>query len=244
MSTDPRTHTYYDTYWRSEGWETSTPQKLARLFERYVETTDACIDIGCGDGGTSGPALQRRAASYVGVDISASALQMARERGLDVRHIEDAAGLPFEDGAFGVAVCVEVLEHLFEPQAALAEIRRVLRPGGRLIVTVPNVAHWRNRLDFALLGRWNPRGDHLSPTQPWRDPHVRFFTVRTLPRLVENCGFSVLERGGFTEQPVSHYIPGMRRLRRASAPSQASRSLTDALPSLLAGNAYVIATPT
>src|SRR5581483_8007533 len=105
--------------------------------------------------------------------------------------------LPFADDSFDFAVSIEVLEHLFEPQKAIAEIHRVLRPGGKLIVTVPNVSHWRNRVDLGVFGRWNPRGDHLSASQPWRDAHIRFFTVRTLGKLVEGCAFEIVARGGF-----------------------------------------------
>ena len=49
---------------------------------------------------------------------------------------------------FTVVVCFEVLEHLFAPHLAVAEMHRVLEPGGVLIATVPNVAYWRRRLDF------------------------------------------------------------------------------------------------
>ena len=78
-----------------------------------------------------------------------------------------------------------------------------------MIVTVPNVAHWRNRLDLALLGRWNPRGDHLSAEQPWRDPHVRFFSLSSLSRVVETSGFEVLERGGHAQFGFAQHSPGL-----------------------------------
>src|SRR5437868_6804981 len=170
---------YYDAYWKSEGWITSPPLRLIELFQEYVSPDDRLVDVGCGDGGTTGAWLNEHGASYVGVDISQNAVRMARERGLDARVIQDAGNLPFEDASFDIAVSVEVLEHLFEPQRAVREIRRVLRPEGLLIATVPNAAHWRNRLDLALFGRWNPRGDHLSVSAPWRDPHIRFFTLRS-----------------------------------------------------------------
>jgi SAM-dependent methyltransferase len=64
-------------------------------------------------------------------------------------------GLPYGDGSFDRALCLDVLEHLtFEEQPrALAELRRVLRPGGELLVSVPNLAHLQSRIHFLLRGR-------------------------------------------------------------------------------------------
>jgi methionine biosynthesis protein MetW len=231
---------YYDTYWDTEGITTRLPPGLLTLFERHISSDDDCLDVGCGDGGTSGGWLHEHAARYVGVDISESAVEMASARGLDARLIDDAGDLPFPDGSFDLAICTEVLEHLFEPQRALTEIHRVLRTGGRLIVTVPNLAHWRNRLDLALLGRWNPRGDHLSPAEPWRDPHVRFFTLRSLVDLTESSGFEVLERGGHTQFGFPYFIPGLRKLTRTPRPRSATRRLAPLFPRLLAETIYVV----
>lgn len=231
---------YYDSYWRSEGWETRPPLKLLELFQRHISRSDRCLDVGCGDGGTSGVWLNERTASYLGVDVSDAAVEMARRRGLDARRIEDAAALPFDDGSFDVAVCVEVLEHLFQPQLAVNEIARVLRPGGRVVLTVPNVAHWRNRVD-GVLGRWNPRGDHLSAAEPWRDAHLRFFTIRSLTNLVQRCGFQVLDRGGYEEHGFAHYLPGLRRLAGPAPPGAPVRRAAELHPRLLAGNIYVVA---
>jgi methionine biosynthesis protein MetW len=232
---------YYDTYWNTEGVATRPSPGLMRLFERHVSPDNRCLDVGCGDGGTSGVWLNERVAGYVGVDISESAIRMASERGLDVRLIADAAELPFPDGSFDLVVCTEVLEHLFEPQRALGEIRRVLRPGGQMIVTVPNLAHWRNRLDLAVLGRWNPRGDHLSPVEPWRDPHVRFFTLGALVKLTEQSGFEVVERGGHTQFGLPYFLPGLRRMTRTPRPRSATRWLAPHLPRLLAETIFVVA---
>jgi methionine biosynthesis protein MetW len=237
--TDSYAGNYYDRYWRTEGWETRPPLKLLELFERHISDRDRCLDVGCGDGGTSGVWLNERTASYLGVDVSEAAVEMARGRGLEARRIADAGKLPFAADSFDVAVCIEVLEHLLEPQLAVSEIRRVLRPGGRLILTVPNVAHWRNRVD-SLLGRWNPRGDHLSAAEPWRDAHVRFFTIGSLTSLIEVCGLEVVERGGYAEHGFVHYVPGLRRLARVSSARAVTRRAAEFHPRLLAGNVYLV----
>ena len=168
-------------------------RRLRRFYAANVRPTDEWIDVGCGDGQAWGAWLDRRAARYVGVDISETAVEAARARGLEAIAVNDATELPFPDESFDAAVCTEVLEHLFEPQVATREIWRVLRPGGHLIATVPNVAFWRWRFDLAVHGRWNPFGDDLSLEQPWRDPHIRFFAPDSLQRMLDDCDFEVAE---------------------------------------------------
>ena len=126
---------YYDRYWSTDGYNPTGGMHpgLARLFERWVPTGAQCLDVGCGDGRTSGPWLLGRGCSYLGVDISESAVEEARANGLQAQLIDDAASLPIPDGAYDVVVSVEVLEHLFLPLEALAEMVRVLRPGGLLM---------------------------------------------------------------------------------------------------------------
>jgi SAM-dependent methyltransferase len=206
---------YYETYWSAEGFNPTGRiiPPIQALFERHIGTSADCLDVGCGDGGTSGIWLSSHAGSYRGVDVSGAAIEMARGAGLDAQVISDAAELPFEDGSFDAVVCIEVLEHLFEPLQAAQEIARVLRPGGILIASVPNIAYWRRRADFALLGRWNPLGDELSVAEPWRDPHIRFFNRGILRRMLLGAGFGRVAVGGYGGTVLGD-VPGLRRLCR------------------------------
>lgn len=72
-----------------------------------------------------------------GVDIDAEAIGYCLERGLKDVRLGEAAKLPFADGSFDLVTCLDVVEHLDDDTAALREMRRVLRPGGHLLVTVP-----------------------------------------------------------------------------------------------------------
>lgn len=102
------------------------------------------LDAGCGEG--------------VLVDEYAGRLRI---EGLDPNYSSDrvTAGsltaLPYEDGRFDRALCLDVLEHLsYEEQPrAIAELYRVLRPGGELLVSIPNLAHLQSRIHFLLRGR-------------------------------------------------------------------------------------------
>jgi SAM-dependent methyltransferase len=208
---------YYEEYWTPAGVATRhqgrgdygdlTPS-LAALLDTYVPAEATCLDLGCGDGRTAGW-LVRRGTRYIGVDVSRWAL---RGCGLPVAQVTDAGRLPVRSASVDRVACLEVLEHLLAPQEAVTEARRVLRPGGLLLVTVPNVAYWRRRAELALLGRWQPLGDYLSVEQPWRDPHLRFFTPGALRRLLEGAGFEDVTVGGHDGTLLGD-VPGLRRLR-------------------------------
>lgn len=195
--------TYYDHYWSAQARRYVPDPELWSLIFADIGADTRCLDVGCGQGGSYAIALRRRGVSYVGVDVSGEAVGAARASGLDAQVISDAADLPFDDGTFDLVLCVEVLEHLFAPHAAAAEIRRVLRPGGRLVASTPNVAYWRLRANL-LFGVWNPIGDELSLEQPWRDPHIRFFTPTTLKRMLLTAGFSAVSVAAHNGRLLDH----------------------------------------
>jgi methionine biosynthesis protein MetW len=229
---------YYDPYWAGGGPENQLAAELHGLLARYATSKSACLDVGCGDGRAAGLWLHEHAGEYVGVDVSTTGVAAARGLGLDARVVEDAASLPFPADSFDLAVASEVLEHLFDPSLAVAEVRRVLRPGGVLVVTVPNVAYWRRRVDLLVFGRWHPLGDELSVERPWRDPHLRFFTLDALVRLFESERLEVVERGAYGGALLRD-VPVARRLSRGR-PSAAYRRAERLRPSLLGFRLYVV----
>jgi SAM-dependent methyltransferase len=234
---------YYDAYWADSGFSPvgmRLPPTLEGVFERLVKRTDRAIDVGCGDGSKVGGWLNDHAASYVGFDVSAEAVQLARRRGLNAEVVEDASPLPLADDSVDIAICSEVLEHLFDPLAALVEIRRVLARGGWLIVTVPNIVNWRSRVDFAVLGRWHPAGDDLSVKQPWRDPHIRFFTRRALAGILSESGFELVTLAGLQDASAAVRVPVLRRWLEGRPAGRLTRLLTRCAPGLFASQLYAV----
>src|ERR1700685_3045005 len=149
---------YYEHYWTTARASVRAAPSTGMLIgplRPLVLPASAVLDFGGGAGSTIGTWLAANAETYVGVDISRAAIEQARKRGLNARVLAVNGRLPFDDRSFDLAVSIEVLEHMFAPQFALAEIRRVLRPGGTVYVTVPNLAYWRRRADLFVLGRWN-----------------------------------------------------------------------------------------
>jgi SAM-dependent methyltransferase len=229
----PSTSQYYDDYWRRGHYPEGSGQnpRVLELIDSELTAQTRCIDVGCGNGKATGVWLADRVGQYIGVDVSPVAIEEARALGLDARLIEDATSLPFADQSFDLAVCVEVLEHLVHPDQAVTEIARVLSPTGVLIATVPNTVFWRRRVD-AVVGRWNPFGDDLSVSEPWRDPHLRFFTARSLGAMIAGCGFEDVHISGH-DGAVLRNIPLVRDLGRGGVSKLYGR-LESRMPSLLA----------
>lgn len=246
------TNSYYDRYWDAEanaaaGWTPSegivTREELS-LFGRWLPPGTVCLDYGCGDGLRYAIRLRDRGVRLHGFDVSLTALDQARKRGLSVAAIEESGRTSLADASVDTAICFEVLEHLHEPQNALVEIRRCLKPGGHALLSVPNAAFWARRIEFLLTGSWCPGGGPLtSRREPWRDPHIRFYDRRMLRRMVEHAGFeTAMELGeSFTlgALPVIWRKPKLRAL--ADAVSRPAGWLGRALPSWFAARIFIVA---
>lgn len=144
-----------------------------------VRPGDLLLDLGCGTGRHTREAV-RRGARAVALDLRADDLQTAREGALAVRG--DALALPFPDATFDHVIASEVLEHIPEDGAAIAELRRVLKPSGGLAVTVPR--WFPERVCWALSDEYhsNPGG------------HVRIYRASELRAQLEAHGLEVLGR--------------------------------------------------
>ncbi len=157
------------------------------------------LDAGCGNGWIA--SLYRNNHTVVGIDIADANLRRIDELGiLAVKHNLDAS-LPFADSVFDTVVCSEILEHILCPDGLLREIMRVLKPGGRVILTVPNLHCFRNRRDV-LLGKYTPfvefrvysdRTDQLSHVGV---QHIHHYTLKGMHSILSTIGFERIFRQG------------------------------------------------
>jgi len=187
---------YYDDYWQPRsGWSPSEGGLAAaeqRLFAKYLRPGKICLDYGCGNAARYGAFLAREGVDYRGFDISPAAVAAAHGLGVNAEALSDAGATSLPDATCDAAICFEVLEHLVDPPRALAEIFRVLKPGGSALLSVPNAGYWTTRLEFLATGYFNPGGSpHTARTSPWIDPHIRFFNPRLFSRMVETAGFAI-----------------------------------------------------
>jgi 2-polyprenyl-3-methyl-5-hydroxy-6-metoxy-1,4-benzoquinol methylase len=152
------------------------------------------VDVGCGEGAFSA-AMAAAGARPIAVDVADEPLRRLRARFpevVDVRRARAGEPLPLDDGEAEAAWVGEVVEHVHDVGAFCSELRRVVRPGGPVLLTTPDHPLWL-RLRLALDRR--AFEDHFHP---YAD-HVRFFTAATLERVLADAGFASVElrrRGG------------------------------------------------
>jgi ubiquinone/menaquinone biosynthesis C-methylase UbiE len=116
-------------------------RRLSIVFDELLPRDElagrALLDVGCGTGWFSRRAVDA-GAQVVSLDIGPQLLKRVREKCATRLVAADACALSFEDGVFDIVLASESIEHTLDPKVALRELHRVLRPGGLLIVTVPN----------------------------------------------------------------------------------------------------------
>jgi 2-polyprenyl-3-methyl-5-hydroxy-6-metoxy-1,4-benzoquinol methylase len=148
------------------------------------------LDVGCYDGQFISRVVPD--ASIVGVDVAQDALRAAARRGVrGVRAQVEAPALPLRDESFSTVVAAEVIEHVFDTSAVIAEFARVLRPGGWLAVTTPNLVALSGRAQL-VLGR-SPHNVEFDAS-PGTSGHIRYFTFDTLEELLRRADLKPLGR--------------------------------------------------
>ncbi len=158
------------TYW----WFVGRRFLIGRLIDRFAGPSDPLrliLDLGCGTGGNL--SLLRQRGQVVGLDSSLTALRYAHKKGVAPLIQADGHCLPFRDGVFDWIAVLDVLEHMDDDRAALKEMARVLKPGGRLILTVP-----------AFMCLWSGHDMALG--------HRRRYLMGPLCRLLASAGLRVL----------------------------------------------------
>ena len=156
----------------------------AKLLEA-VGTGNRVLDVGCSSGYLARP-LQERGNTIVGLELDPVAAQAAEEfcELVLVGDVETME-LPLEPRSFDVVLGGDVIEHLRDPAATLARLRPLLRSGGRVVLSTPNVANWAIRLSL-LSGRWRYTDRGILDRS-----HTHLFTKATLAETLERAGYRV-----------------------------------------------------
>jgi ubiquinone/menaquinone biosynthesis C-methylase UbiE len=204
---DREASTYASAYHRSSNSGYSFRIRKQRVLELFDKPGGAVLDAGCGPGVLVDELVRGQGCELWGVDVSPEMIDRARERhsGLERVHfgVGDVESLPFQSGFFDAAIAMGVLEYLPHSGPALQEMFRVLKPGGTLIVTLPNAVSpfrvwqrfvWKPVL-FALrplVGRWFPVVKRL--TSPVNQREFEFMKHRL-----------VYERMGGSVEDVVYY---------------------------------------
>jgi 2-polyprenyl-3-methyl-5-hydroxy-6-metoxy-1,4-benzoquinol methylase len=200
---------YHEALWEGvpAGSEPSEFALRRGFLLEHVSAGEHVLDVGCGEGWFASELLSA-GVRVVGIDVAEEPLRRAHERdpaeGLDLRLIDDSGPWPIEDASRDVVWAGETIEHVADTAGWLSEVRRVLRPGGRLLLSTP--AHGRLPMLWLALSR-RAFESHFDPSAD----HLRFYTRPGLARLLGELGFkdvSVRSAAG---------PPGARRLLLARA---------------------------
>jgi SAM-dependent methyltransferase len=176
---------FYESFW-ADAPQDPEPWAFERrraLLHEALRPGDRVLDLGCGAG-----RFLAGLEDAVGVEIAQQAVDRARANvpGADVRLVEADGSLPLGHGEIDLVWCSEVLEHVADVAHTLLEIRRVLKPDGRVLITVPY--HGRFQAAGIALTRFDQHFDPLGQ-------HLRFFTRTSLKTTLEHTGFTRVNIG-------------------------------------------------
>ena len=165
---------------------------VEEICQRVTDRRPRILDVGCGTGANL--LMLSKYGDAEGVDVSEDALAFCRERGLDKVKLGAGEELPYEDGTFDLVTAFDVVEHMDDDLAGLREMRRVLRPGGRVLLFVP-----------AFMFLWGLQDDVSH--------HRRRYRMSGLRRVLEEAGFEI-ERTTYAN--ITFFLPIllMRKLMR------------------------------
>jgi len=189
-------------------WLEAHRQKSAKLLA--LEPSDSFVDIGCGEGYLTLP-LAQKAKRTVGFDLAASALTALRaQQGYDPLRIMLAVSsgdnIPLADATVDKLLCNHVLEHVIDDDAFVQEFHRVVRPGGLVLIGVPQA--YSPQVSFLIrlrrIAMPGSRRLRLEQTQPGKlvpeligkQSHIRFYSLSSVRDLLERNGFRVLRAEG------------------------------------------------
>jgi 2-polyprenyl-3-methyl-5-hydroxy-6-metoxy-1,4-benzoquinol methylase len=168
------------------------------IVEALPRPVGSVLDVGCGSGGV-GPGLRRAGAvRLTGVEVVPEQAELARAAYDEVIAAPVEQALEQLRGPFDTILCLDVLEHLVDPERVIRDLHRVAAPGARLQVSLPNARHVSLMTDLIFKGTFGYTDwGHRDRT------HLRWFTRRDIVEAVE--------RGGWAVQRVSH--PELNRSR-------------------------------
>jgi len=187
-------------------FEIANPE-LPLLLRGLPEGLDV-LDVGCGSG-VHGAELKRiYSHRVVGVDLSESSIYKAKTR-LAEAHVADVTKPElysfFGVRKFDLIVFSDVLEHLYDPADVLTRHYPLLAPGGRVVISLPNIAIWNVRLEL-LAGRFE-----YQDTGTLDRTHVRFYTRRTFRRFAAEAGFNI-QRSRITPGILRPFVPLIKKV--------------------------------
>lgn len=163
---------------------------MVSLINKLAPEEKNILDIGCYDG-TLLSLIKNRNNNFYGIEASDWGARKSKEKGIEVKQyfFDGENRLPYENNFFDIISAGEIIEHIYNTDFFLEEIERILKTGGKLLVSTPNIASLGRRL--LLFWGFNPIIE-VSPNEPESSGHIRYFTFQSLQRLLEKHNFKIV----------------------------------------------------
>jgi len=212
------------SHWWHTGRRTILASFVAEICRQVTDRRPRILDVGCGTGANL--LMLSKYGDAEGVDVSEDALAFCRERGLQNVKLGAGEELPYEGGTFDLVTAFDVVEHMDDDLAGVKEMRRVLRPGGRVLIFVP-----------AFMFLWGLQDDVSN--------HRRRYRMSELRRVLEQAGFEV-ERTSYAN--ITFFLPILliRKLMRLTGMKASTENninvtaLNGVLGRMLAAESWVL----
>ena len=205
---------------REEYFECPRPEML----EYVPSPCRRVLDVGCGTGNFGASLRKRTGCEVWGVENNAQSIPKAEENLDKVLHGHFGLELDLPSGHFDCIVFNDVLEHMPDPASSLALARALLRSGGCVVASIPNVRHFPTLWKLVIRGEWEDKEFGILDKT-----HLRFFTRLSIMRLFQEAGFTIQRIDGISPfhslEPDDHSlwrqyclfswlpIPGIRDMR-------------------------------
>jgi len=183
----------------SEGSRYDLPYLTRLQIVSRLRPGERVLDVGCGSGEIA-RLMREKDCTVIGLELDS---EKAAKAGTYCEQVLvgdiETMPLAFEPESFDVFVLSNILEHLRDPVATLRRLVPLLRPTGRILVDLPNVAHWDVRLRL-LRGRWDYEDAGILDRT-----HLRFYTRKTAREMLRETGFEILDEDIIPDVPLFRY---------------------------------------
>jgi len=147
------------------------------------------LDVGCADGSFA-KFLKQQGYDVYGIDISSKAINQAVKSGIKASQCDVEQGINFLDNFFDIVIASEVIEHLYDTDYFLQQLKRITKDDGYLLLSTPNLASLKNRIRL-LFGRYPQYSEfRLGKNQ---SGHIRNYTVNTLKLQLEENNWQIIQ---------------------------------------------------
>ena len=198
----------YNKIWdRKKDQKVDYSKKGTRVYEasKLIKDCNKLLDVGCGDGALF-HLIKDKVNEYYGTDISKTALSLLKDKKVKTKTVNiNTEKLPFNDNMFDYTVCLDVIEHVFDPLNLVNELFRVTKPKGHVIISTPNIRYYKHILKL-ISGRFpNTSGDK----EHYDGGHLHYFTYKDLMGLCYQKSSKIKKEGINTKFMVELFSSGI-----------------------------------